>query len=73
MWFADARLNLMETMGYCIFVDTLCSGMGPVWRDEAGKWIVYETEAQAAAEIEDDEREMLRQHLAVRHKDIGNT
>lgn len=54
----------MAQQGYCIFVDTLCEGMTPVWRDEQGKWVVYETEAQAAEEIEDDEREMLRQYLA---------
>lgn len=53
----------MAQKGYCIFVDCVCWGMTPVWRDEAGKWNVYETEAQAAAEIEDDEREMLRQYL----------
>lgn len=60
----NPELKAASRNGYCIFVDCVCGGMTPAWRDEAGKWVVYETEAQAAAEIEDDEREMLRQYLS---------
>lgn len=48
---------------YCIFVDTLCSGTTPVWRDEAGKWIVYKTEAEAFAEVMDLYNDRLDQYL----------
>jgi hypothetical protein len=54
----------MASHGYCIFIDTICEDMIPVWRDEAGKWIVYETKAEAQAEILDDFLESQRQCLA---------
>ncbi len=54
----------MVTQGYCIFIDTVCGGMTPVWRDEAGKWVVYATKAEAEAEILDDFLERQRQCLA---------
>lgn len=53
----------MAQSGYCIFVDTLCGGMTPVWRDEAGKWIVYKTEAEAIEEVMDLINEHFRQYL----------
>ncbi len=37
--------------------------MTPVWRDETGKWIVYETEAEALAEVMDLYNDRLRQYL----------
>lgn len=40
----NVDLKAASRSGYCIFVDTLCGGMTPVWRDEAGNWVVYETE-----------------------------
>lgn len=49
--------------GYCIFVDTLCSGMVPAWRDEEGKWVVFKDEAEAFAEIMDLYYERFRQYL----------
>lgn len=60
----NPELNAASRSGYCIFVDCVCGGMTPVWRDEAEKWVVYETQEAAEMEIEDDEREMLRQYLA---------
>lgn len=53
----------MAKNGYCIFVDTVCTGMTPVWRDEDGEWVVYETKAEAQAQILDDFLERLRQYL----------
>jgi hypothetical protein len=53
----------MAQSGYCIFVDTLCGGMTPVWRDEQGKWIVYKTEAEAIEEVMDLINERFRQYL----------
>lgn len=51
-------------MGYCIFVDTLCTGVVPAWRDESGKWIVYNTKAEAQAEILDAFLEKQRQFFS---------
>lgn len=49
--------------GYCIFVDCLCGGMTPVWRDEAGKWVVFYSESEAFAEVMDLYYERFRQYL----------
>ncbi len=54
----------MAEHGYCIFIDTICEGMVPVWRDEAGKWVVYGTKAEAQSEILDDFLERQRQCLS---------
>jgi len=54
----------MTQHGYCIFIDCVCGGMTPVWRDAEGKWIVYETKAEADAEILDDFLEKQRQFFA---------
>lgn len=54
----------MAKRAYCIFIDTLCEGMVPVWRDEAGKWVVYETKAEAQAEILDEFLEKQRQFFS---------
>lgn len=54
----------MVSYGYCIFTDTLFQGRVPVERDEHGKWVIYETEEQAALEIEADEQEWRRQYLS---------
>lgn len=57
----NLELKAASRSGYCIFVDCVCGGMTPVWRDEAGKWVVYETKAEAQAEILDDFLERQRQ------------
>ena len=54
----------MTSHGYCIFTDTLFQGMTPVERDEQGNWVIYETEDQAVASIDDDNEELRRQYLA---------
>lgn len=59
----NPKLNAAAKSGYCIFVDCVCGGMTPVWRDEAGKWVVYETKAEAQAEILDDFLEKQRQFI----------
>ena len=53
----------MAQPGYCIFVDTFCGGMTPVWRDEDGKWIIYKTEAEAMEEVMDLYNDRFRQYL----------
>jgi hypothetical protein len=59
----NPELIAFSRTGYCIFVDTLCGGMTPVWRDEQGKWIVHKTEAEAMAEVMDLYKERFRQYL----------
>ncbi|MCX6953570.1 MAG: hypothetical protein NTV51_15575 [Verrucomicrobia bacterium] len=44
---------------FAIFEDTLCQGMMPTWRDEAGFIVTYATEREAQIEI----AEMLIVHL----------
>ena len=53
----------MSSFGYCIFIDTLCEGPVPVERDGDGKWIIYETQADAEIEIYDYFEERYRQYL----------
>lgn len=53
----------MAQRGYCIFIDTLCGGMTPAWRDEADKWVVYKTETEALAETRDLYAERFHQYL----------
>ena len=50
--------------GYCIFIDTVCEGSVPIWRDGKGNYVVYETEREAQKEIADDLMERLKQFLA---------
>lgn len=54
----------MAKRGYCIFIDTICGGMVPVERDENDKWVVYDTKAEAQAEVFDDFLEKQRQFFA---------
>lgn len=72
IWNAESPAELSEgneqneseaQHGFCIFVDTLCGGMTPVWRDEAGKWIVFKSEAEAFSEVMDLYFERFRQYL----------
>jgi hypothetical protein len=42
------------TKGFCIFVDSICEGRVPLWRDGDGKFVVYESEVAAQREIVDD-------------------
>lgn len=53
----------MMSRGYCIFIDTICSGMVPAWRDDAGQWIVYKREAEVFAEVMDFSVDRYRQYL----------
>jgi len=54
----------MTDQGYCVFTDTLFQGLVPVERNEKGHWVVYKTEAQAEASIDEDSLELRRQFLA---------
>jgi hypothetical protein len=49
---------------YAIFINTLCSGPVPAWRDKDGLPITYATEREAQLEIVDDLQERLRQFIA---------
>jgi hypothetical protein len=40
--------------GFCIYIDTICQGPVPVWRDGEGKYLVFKTEIEAQREIADD-------------------
>lgn len=53
----------MTEPAYCIFIDTFCGGTTPVWRDKEGKWIVYQTEAEAYAEILDLYKDRFLEYL----------
>lgn len=48
---------------YCIFIDTVCEGQIPAWRDENLMPVVYPTVEAAQREIADDVMEKLRQFL----------
>ncbi len=39
--------------GYCVFVDTICQGPIPAWRDQDGSPIVYPTKREAQADVVD--------------------
>jgi hypothetical protein len=49
--------------GYCIFIDTVCQGPVPVWTDEGGRYVVYDTELEAQKEIVDDLQLRLQQFV----------
>jgi hypothetical protein len=49
---------------YCIFVNALCEGTVPLWRDEHGWPVLYASEREAQLEIVDDLQERLRQFVA---------
>jgi len=51
-------LRVLETNrsrpAFAIFITTLCQGTVPLWHDENGYPLVYETELEAQREIADD-------------------
>ena len=49
---------------YAIFINTLCSGPVPAWRDEYGLPVTCATEREAQLEIVADLQERLRQFVA---------
>lgn len=38
---------------YCIFMDAICEGKIPAWRNESGGFLLHSTERQAQLEIAD--------------------
>lgn len=50
--------------GFCIYIDTICQGPIPAWRDEKGLPVVYATREEAEREIASDCIEKLQQFLA---------
>ena len=38
---------------YCIFMDTVCEGKNPAWRNESGGFLLHPTEREAQMEIAD--------------------
>ncbi len=40
--------------GFCIFINSVCEGEIPLWRDEKGMPLVYSDEINAQREIADD-------------------
>ena len=52
-----------HTTGFCIYIDTVCEGPVPVEKDEKGKPVVYETEAEAQHVIAEDTIDRLQQFL----------
>jgi hypothetical protein len=46
---------------YCIFMDTVCEGKIPAWRNESGGFLLHPTEREAQLEIADDIMERLFQ------------
>jgi len=49
--------------GFCIYIDTVCQGPVPIWRDDNG-YVVFATELLAQREIADDLILRLQQFLA---------
>ncbi len=49
--------------GYCIYVDSVAEGQVPLWWDENGKPVVYDTQAAAQREIADDLINRLREFI----------
>jgi len=50
-------------MGFCIYINSLCEGSVPLWRDKLGNPAVYESLADAQREIAEDTIERLQQFL----------
>jgi hypothetical protein len=50
--------------GFCIFIDSVCEGRVPVWRDGAGAFVVFKSKLEAQREIADDLRLRLGEFLA---------
>jgi hypothetical protein len=48
---------------FCIYIDTVCEGAVPIYRNESGFPFVYPTLIEAQREIADDTMERLRQFL----------
>ena len=46
---------------YCIFMDTVCEGKIPAWRNESGGFLLHATEREAQMEIADYSMIRIRQ------------
>ena len=57
------KLEIISS-GFCVYIDTLCDGPGPVELNERGYPIVYSTLVDAQRVIAEDTCERLRQFLA---------
>jgi hypothetical protein len=58
-----AHTNSPDTIGFCIYINTLCQGPVPVVSDGEGKYVVFETELEAQREIVDNAMIRLEQFL----------
>lgn len=54
----------MKENGFCIYINTVCDGPVPVYRNAQGKPYVYKTELEAQREIADDLITQLEQFMA---------
>ena len=54
----------MSKSAFCIYIDTICQGPIPVWRDESGNPVVYQSETEAKREIAEYVIERLHAFLA---------
>ena len=54
----------MNEKGFCIYINTICDGQVPVYRNAQGKPYVYKTEVEAQREIVDDLITQLEQFKA---------
>lgn len=46
---------------YCIFMDTVCEGKIPAWRNESGGFLLHPTEREAQLQIADEVLDRLLQ------------
>lgn len=53
----------MNPTGFCIYIDTVCEGPVPLWRDELGNPVVYQSLVDAQREIADDAIDRFQQFL----------
>ena len=53
-----------STPGFCIYIDTICQGPIPAWRDESGNPVVYKSLTEAQHEIAEYLLERLHAFLA---------
>jgi hypothetical protein len=54
----------MNESAFCIYVDTICQGPIPAWRDDRGNPVVYRTVTEAQREIIEYLSERLHAFLA---------
>ena len=53
----------MNRTGFCIYINTVCEGPVPLWRDGHGNPVVYQSEVEVQREIAEDTIERLQQFL----------